>query len=637
MDAEDRANPAPSGLAAADMQRVHRALRTLSAVNRAMQRAAREDELLEEMCGIIVNTGGYRLAWVGYAEQDAKKSVRPVANAGFEGGFLADVQVTWDEADERGRGAAGSAIRSGQPHVIRNILTDPNFTPWREAATRRGFASVIGLPLRIENEMLGALMIYAPEPDAFDAPEVELLSELADDLCYGISSLRSRIKQREAEEAVRRMAYYDSGTGLPNRALLRERVERAIAGAKQRNRPFPLLLLDIDRFREVNDALGYGEGDRLLQQMGPRLKKILPQADTIAYLGEDEFAVLLAAGDAEAALQAARAIMTALNEPFELSGFQVDVRASIGISLFPGHGSDPDALILRADDAMHRAKSANAGFLVYSGGPGREHTRRLALIGDLIRAIDSDQLLLYCQPKVDIRSGRICGAEALVRWRHPKHGMVSLYELIPLAEQTGLIKPLTHWMLGAALRQCHEWYENGLEVPLAVNVSMRNLRDPAFLERINGLLLTWGTQPGQLQIELTESALMEDPAGTLEVLNRLHGMGIELFVDDFGTGYSSLSYLQKLPIDTIKIDQSFVKDMTTNEDSANIVRSTIELAHNLELKVVAEGVESRELFERLAALGCDVAQGYYIDQPFPAEQLKDWHARSPWGGNAAGG
>ena len=347
-------------------------------------------------------------------------------------------------------------------------------------------------------------------------------------------------------------------------------------------------------------------------------------------MGEDQFAVLMPNSDAEQATRFAAKILLALYEPVDLSGLMLDPRASIGISLFPGHGTDPDALIRRAHVGLHQAKRTGSGYAIYTGGLDKDSTPRLALMGDLRSAIDNNELLLYCQPKVDIRSGGICGAEALVRWRHPEKGMINPGEFIALAESTGLITPLTFWMLGAAVSQSYAWREEGLDAPLAVNLSAHDLRDPKLLDRIKGSFATWGAQPDWIQFELTESALMQDPAGSLATLGRLKDLGVELFIDDFGTGYSSLAYLQKLPVDAIKVDQSFVGDMIRNNDSAVIVHSTIDLAHSLELEVVGEGVENRELWERLVSLHCDVAQGYYVSAPIPADELGKWAEQSPW-------
>jgi EAL domain-containing protein (putative c-di-GMP-specific phosphodiesterase class I) len=273
---------------------------------------------------------------------------------------------------------------------------------------------------------------------------------------------------------------------------------------------------------------------------------------------------------------------------------------------------------------MRLARTARGGYAVYTGGQEELYARRLALMGDLRHAIEHNQLQLYCQPKVDIASRRVCGAEALVRWEHPIHGMVSTSEFIPLAEQAGLITPLTEWMLESAFSQGYAWHEAGLDWPLAVNISAHDLRESDLVERIRGLFSTWGIPPELIQLELTESALMADPAGALEILTDLKQLDVQLYIDDFGTGYSSLSYLQKMPVDYIKIDQSFVMPMTVSHDSAMIVRSTIDMGHNLNMKIVAEGVESEAHWNSLAALGCDLAQGFHISRPMPALQFSSW-------------
>ncbi len=317
-------------------------------------------------------------------------------------------------------------------------------------------------------------------------------------------------------------------------------------------------------------------------------------------------------------------------EPVELSGLMLDARASVGIAMFPGHGAEPDVLIRRASLALYQAKRSGRGWAVYAGVLENGGTRRLALMGDLRGAVENNELRLVCQPKVAMASREVCGAEALVRWQHPTQGVINPGEFIKLAESTGVITPLTYWVLDAALAQSYGWREAGFEKPLAVNLSARDLVDPRLLDRIHGSFTTWGAKPEWIQFELTESALMEDPTAALLTLRRLKDFGVELCIDDFGTGYSSLSYLQKLPVDIIKIDQSFVANMVSSSDSAVIVHSTIELAHNLKLKTVAEGVENDETWARLAQLGCDMAQGYYIHEPIAADQFKDWATQSRW-------
>ncbi|MGH8630564.1 MAG: putative bifunctional diguanylate cyclase/phosphodiesterase, partial [Burkholderiales bacterium] len=343
-----------------------------------------------------------------------------------------------------------------------------------------------------------------------------------------------------------------------------------------------------------------------------------------------EFAVLMPSGGAEQASQLAQKILVALYEPIELSGLSLDARASIGIALYPGHGTDPEALIRRGSIALEQAKRSSAGYALFKGGLDQECAQRVALMGDLRRAIERNELLLYYQPKLQIATNKVCGSEALVRWQHPLHGLLAPDEFIKLAESTGLITPLTYWVLDAALGQRYAWHEEGIERPVSVNLSAQDLRDPKLLERINGSFATWGAQPDWIEFELTESALMEDPVTALETLRRLKGLDARLSIDDFGTGYSSLAYLQRLPVDALKIDQSFVTRMTSDEGSAKIVRSIIELAHNLDLTVVAEGVENQATLTQLGQLGCDIAQGYRISRPIPAEQFRDWEAHSTW-------
>jgi diguanylate cyclase len=611
-----------------EFMRVNRAFRTLRAGTRTLLRASDETELLQDMCRVIVETGGYRMAAVGYAEHDERKSIRWVAFAGVEKEFVETLRPTWADT-ELGRNALGTAIRTGQAVVGRNYLTDPAYAgaayaSFRENAIQHGYASGTAIPLRVEGNVLGALVMVAPEPDAFDEEEVALLSEMADDLAYGIANLRTQSQHRAAQATITRLAYYDALTGLPNRTRLLEMLEGAMEGAKQQHCALALLYLEIGRFQEIKRVLGYRAGDELLQELSRRLAQTADKSETLARVGEAEFALLLPKGCAEDAIQVAQRLVSMLRAPVEISGLILDARVGIGIALFPGHATDADTLIRRANAAMHQTKSARGGYAMYTRGHEQEHTRRLTLMGDLHRAIDHNELLLYCQPKVDIATRCVCGAEALVRWQHPLLGMIPTTEFIQLAEQAGTITPLTNWMLEAAFSQSYKWHEARLDCALAINLSAHDLYDSGLIDRIRGLFSTWGITPELIQFELTESALMADPADALETLTRLKKLGVKLFIDDFGTGYSGLSYLQKLPVDAVKIDQSFVMPMVASADSAVIVSSTIELGHNLGLEVVAEGVESQAIWTRLAELGCDVAQGYLISMPMPAGQFKEW-------------
>lgn len=443
-------------------------------------------------------------------------------------------------------------------------------------------------------------------------------------------ALRSEIMERKkAEETIRRMAYFDPLTGLPNKASLYQAISSTARECGVNRRPFTLLMLDLDRFREINDALGYSQGDGLLKTVATRLKGVLADKQTLARCGADEFAVLIPGADSEHGISFAKGIINALDEPFDLPGLKLFVQASIGIGCFPGHGTEAGLLIKHVEAAMHHAKRLGNGYFLYSGKFEEGLSRRLSMAGDLRHTIESGGLLLYGQPKVELETGRISGVEALLRWEHPAEGMISPDEFIPLAEYTGLIKTLTYWLLDETVRHCFAWQEAKADIPIAINLSVRNLHDPMLLDKMRGLITTWGINPESLDVELTESAFMECHSVS-DVLKRIRDMGIDIFIDDFGTGYSSLSYLHKLPVSAIKIDKSFVSNMINSKSAENIVKSIIDLTHNLNLRVIAEGVENKETYDALLQLGCDEAQGYYISKPFPVEQLTAWSKNSKW-------
>jgi diguanylate cyclase len=422
-----------------------------------------------------------------------------------------------------------------------------------------------------------------------------------------------------------RQALHDGLTGLPNRRLLHDRTGQAMRQADRELVPAALALIDLDRFKEVNDTLGHHYGDQLLVQVGQRLQAALRKVDTVARLGGDEFAVLLPRIEtAEGAVTVAKKLQAALEEPFVLEGLNVDVEASIGLALYPEHGSDPEELLQHADIAMYVAKDTHAGFVLFDPSLDQHSPRRLVLLGELRRAIDQHQLLLHYQPKVDAHTSRVLGVEALVRWQHPEHGLLPPGEFIPLAERTGLIGPLTHYVLDAALQQCHQWRQAGHELPVAVNVSARRLLDLDFPDEVAGLLTRWRVPARLLVVEITESTIMADPTHAIQILGRLNEMGVQLSIDDFGTGYSSMAYLKTLPVHELKVDRSFVAQMTSDSRDAVIVHSTIDLGRNLGLRVVAEGVEDSLTLQHLDLLGCHAAQGYHISRPVPAEDLITW-------------
>jgi diguanylate cyclase (GGDEF)-like protein/PAS domain S-box-containing protein len=446
-----------------------------------------------------------------------------------------------------------------------------------------------------------------------------------------LAIVRDITERKTQAAALEYQALHDTLTDLPNRTLVLDRLRQAIHAAGRESKPLALLLMDLDHFKDVNDALGHHHGDLLLKLVGPRVLSVLRESDTIARLGGDEFAVLLPATDIDGATVTAQKILEALDRPFVVEGFFLEIGASIGIALFPEHGEDVDMLMRRADVAMYSAKQSSSGYAVYISEHDRHSPRRLALMGELRHAIERQEFILYYQPKVDLKTRRTIGVEALIRWKHPQHGLIPPDEFITLAEHTGFIKQLTLWVLSDALRQWRVWNQSGIDLSVAVNLSARNLQDLQMPDQFAELFRTTEMEPRKLELEITESAIMADPSRAMEILTRLRSKNIRFSIDDFGAGYSSLGYLKKLPIDAVKVDKSFVMGMAANADDAVIVRSTIDLAHNLGLKVVAEGVESREILDRLTEMGCDAAQGFYLSRPIPAEEMTRWLSESPWG------
>lgn len=436
-----------------------------------------------------------------------------------------------------------------------------------------------------------------------------------------------RRERRQADEIIYSFAYMDQVTRLPNRARFHELVREAVKKAEQEQHPIALLLMDLDRFKEVNDTLGHDSGDILLKQVGNRLLDALFMADIVARLGGDEFGILLTKLAATSDLpEIIKKLQESLAFPFMIDGVPIKVEISIGVATMPEHANDADKLLQLADIAMYRAKKMASGYAIYEPRYNLHSMERLGLMAELRDAIEQDQLLLHFQPKLEIRTNRVVGLEALVRWQHPRLGLLYPDKFITIAEPTGLINPLTNWVLTEALNYCHDESLKGTQLRMSVNLSARSLHDPQLLQMVaNALKITYA-EPSQLILEITESAIFLDPSRAEEVIVALSDMGVGLSIDDFGTGYTSLASIKRLPINEIKIDRSFIVDMLTNKKDAMIVRSVIELGHNLGLTVVAEGVETKEIFDALNVLGCDEIQGYFISKPLASEPLKNWIA-----------
>jgi diguanylate cyclase len=445
-------------------------------------------------------------------------------------------------------------------------------------------------------------------------------------LAQGLDHMRAGIAERE--QRILKLAYEDPLTQLPNRAQFRESLERGIALAQAQGQSLAILIMDLDRFKFVNDSLGHGVGDHVLRQVGNRLDALLGSDGCVARLGGDEFALLVPALHSEQVIELAQNVIAALERPIIFQDQPLDVGASIGIAYFPEHAPDAETLLRNADIAMYVAKRNKIGYTVYDPKFDTSQQEHLSLLGELRHAVEHGELRLYYQPKVSLASSTVHAAEALIRWVHPTKGLVPPALFIPFAEHTGYIKVLTRWVLEEAIRQCGVWRRDGLQLQVSVNISARDLMNRDLPDAISALLTQHDVPASMVCLEITESGFMEDPAHAQKVLERLAAIGLHLSIDDYGTGYSSLSYIMQLPVTELKIDRSFVSHMSGDRDLTTIVRSTIELGHSLGLKVVAEGVEDGLGFALLRELGCDGAQGYFMSPPLPADAFRRWYEGS---------
>ncbi|MDQ3890995.1 MAG: EAL domain-containing protein [Actinomycetota bacterium] len=462
---------------------------------------------------------------------------------------------------------------------------------------------------------LGAFVVHDERP--LRAAHQQLVER-----CTHIAAIG--IERKLALDEIRRQALHDPLTGLPNRALLNDRLENAMTAARRQRDLVALLLMDLDRFKEINDTLGHEVGDHVLRQVSVRLDEALRDIDTIARLGGDEFAVVLPGlASVEPAEAVSRKLFRKLEEPFQVDGARLNLKASVGAAVFPVHGDSVGALLRHADAAMYRAKRNGVGHALYTPRQDDERLHFLGVVGQLRHAIAANQLVLHYQPKLDLRSGTVEGVEALLRWRHPTRGLVLPDEFIRYAEQAGVIEPLSEWVLGSALSDNKRWRETGLHLSAAVNLSAHLLRDPDLAGKIAGVIAAADPGDARLELEISESAVMANPQA-LAAISELAAAGVAVAIDDFGTGYSSFGYLKELPVHAIKIDRSFVRDLASDERDASIVRSAIELAHKLSLDVVAEGVESARVCALLAEWGCDYAQGFHIARPMAADAVAAW-------------
>lgn len=520
--------------------------------------------------------------------------------------------------------AAGAYVAGG----VVNVLWSGALLAFAAAAWQR--------PREMRLQLEGSRVLLVPA--SFTAAAVVLLiydhfapiNLLSVGLCSAtllVSAVRIALTFREVRGLAdsRRQALTDELTGLPNRRHFYEQLSARIADARASGQSMALLMVDLDGFKEINDTLGHHAGDLLLGLIGPRLSEALGHDGTPARLGGDEFAIVLDVGtDAAQAMVSAEHVREAIERPFALRDLSVRIDASIGIAIFPGHGATADSLLQRADLAMYRTKANRSGPAVYAPDRDEHFRHRLVLVAELRGAIATGQLVAHYQPKADPQTGAIVGVEALVRWQHPAHGLMTPDLFLPVAEQTGLMRGLTLRMLDLALEQWRKWSAEGRPLPVAVNLAAANLLDEQLPGDVRDRLAQWRVPPDQLMLEISENTAMADPERSMDVLARLGELGVRLSLDDYGTGYSSLAYLKRLPVTELKIDRSFVMSMSANEDDASIVHSTIDLAQRLRLRVVAEGVENDDTWRELQTMGCDTIQGYVLSRPLPPEGLSAW-------------
>jgi diguanylate cyclase len=524
---------------------------------------------------------------------------------------------------------AGGAVGSSTPGDLFWLIGFALLTvaPWLRASAPEG--------LRVEGlRMLLAPAIFSTVALAvlvFD--RIHHTNTLTVFLALGavaVALARTSMTLREVQllADARHESLTDELTGLPTRRHFHRRLDAVLREAEAEGLPFGLLVFDLDRFKELNDTLGHGAGDTLLQLVGRRLRDDLGRGALLARLGGDEFAVLLAPGmGAEAARRVAGRVLDAIERPFEVEGLELDIGVSVGIALYPEHATEDGELLRRADVAMYLAKGAGGGVAMYD--PGRDlHTRdRLALGRQLRAGLEHDEIAVYYQPKVDPQLGRVLGVEALVRWQHPVHGLLMPPDFLSLASRSGLMAKLTRRVLEIALGRLAAWRADGLDLTVAVNLAVSDLLDPALPDEVARLLAHHGVPPTALSLEVTEDGLIADPEGAAATLDAIAALGVRISLDDFGTGWSSLAHLRRLPVDELKIDRSFVTGMAADEDDAAIVRTTLDLARSLRLRVVAEGVEDDATWRLLADQGCDAIQGYVLSRPLPAAQIDAWLAQ----------
>ena len=596
------------------IDRLHWIRDVLVGINHAIVRIHDREALCQEACRIAVDDGNFVFAWIGLANQDTGE-ITPIAKYGEDQGYLDTVRFSVREDRVEGQNLVSRALRENKPVISDNVATTPGIQ-YRRELLERGFRSFAVLPLSVGGEAIGTFTLYSYEVGAFNEDEMKLLREMEADISFALEYIAK-------EQQLNYLAYYDLLTGLPNRSLISDRLTQALH-ATENGRIVGLILIDIQRFTYINEVFGRHEGDRLLKEIAGKLRAMVPEPDHVAHVDADKFAALLT--DMGSAAEIARfleeKLVPALHVTHTIGNQQIKISTRIGVVIAPADGHDAETLIKNAEAALKSAKRGDKKYQFYAREMNALIAEKLSLENRLREALEKEEFVVYYQPKIDLVNNSVCGLEALIRWNSTE-GLVPPYKFIPLLEETGLILDVGLWVVNRAKLDYHRWLDKGLPAPpISVNVSPVQLRQNDFVTRINGVLKQHSSNGSSLELEITETLIMENLEESIKKLRLFRDDGIGISIDDFGTGYSSLSYISKLPVTALKIDRSFINNMLSSSDDTSIVSAIISLAHSLNLQVIAEGVETLEQANLLKLLRCDQFQGYLFSPPVPFPDIE---------------